>query len=102
MNRLALVRRARRKRQALARSVTAACVHPILSGRSVEKICGSNIRELVVTDTIPLGDKAHDKITVLSVANLLGDAITRIHTGQSIGELLTRLEAGAEGVGSDP
>ncbi len=85
-----------------ARSVTAACVHPILSGRSVEKICGSNIRELVVTDTIPLGDKAHDKITVLSVANLLGDAITRIHTGQSIGELLTRLEAGAEGVGSDP
>jgi len=85
-----------------ARSVTAACVHPILSGRSVEKICGSDIRELVVTDTIPLGDKAHDKITVLSVATLLGDAITRIHTGQSIGELLTALEAGGspEGVPS--
>jgi ribose-phosphate pyrophosphokinase len=85
-----------------ARSVTAACVHPILSGSAVEKICGGEIRELVVTDTIPLGDKAHDKITVLSVAGLLGDAITRIHTGQSIGELLTALEAGGatEGVGS--
>jgi ribose-phosphate pyrophosphokinase len=83
-----------------ARSVTASCVHPILSGNAVEKICGTpvhngdQIRELVVTDTIPLGDKAHDKITVLSVAPLLGDAITRIHTGQSIGELLTALEAG--------
>jgi ribose-phosphate pyrophosphokinase len=85
-----------------ARSVTAACVHPILSGNAVEKICGGEIRELIVTDTIPLGDKAHDKITVLSVAPLLGDAITRIHTGQSIGELLTALEAGGtvEEVGS--
>jgi ribose-phosphate pyrophosphokinase len=79
-----------------ARSVTAACVHPILARDSVERICNSDIRELVVTDTIPLGDKAHDKITVLSVAGLLGDAITRIHTGQSIGELLTALEAGGQ------
>jgi ribose-phosphate pyrophosphokinase len=77
-----------------ARSVSAACVHPILSGDSMQRIANSAIRELVVTDTIPLGDKASDKITVLSVAPLLGDAITRIHTGQSIGELLTALEAG--------
>ncbi len=85
-----------------ARSVTAACVHPILSGDAVGKICGSEIKELVVTDTIPLPDhKRHPKITVLSVAQLLGDAITRIHTGQSIGELLTSLEtAGGAETGS--
>ena len=50
-----------------ARSVTAACVHPILSDRAVEKICGSEIQELVVTDTIPLPpQKQHEKITVLT------------------------------------
>jgi ribose-phosphate pyrophosphokinase len=71
-----------------AKSVTAACVHPILSDHAVEKICGSEIQELVVTDTIPLPPgKQHPKITVLSVAPMLGEAITRIHTGQSIGAL---------------
>jgi ribose-phosphate pyrophosphokinase len=71
-----------------ARSVTTACVHPILSDRAVEKICNSPIEELVVTDTIPLPpQKRHDKITVLSVAALIGEAITRIHTGNSVGEL---------------
>ena len=71
-----------------ARSVTAACVHPILSGRAVERICESEIRELVATDTIPIApQKRNDKITVLSVAPLLGEAITRIHTGSSVGEL---------------
>ena len=72
-----------------AKSVTAACVHAILSDNAVGKICGSDmIEELVVTDTIPLPPaKSHDKITVLSVAPMLGDAITRIHTGQSVGEL---------------
>jgi ribose-phosphate pyrophosphokinase len=85
-----------------ARSVTMACVHPILSGNSVERICNSDVRELVITDTIPLPEhKRHDKITVLSIAPLLGDAITRIHTGQSIGELLSTLEHGPnEGVGA--
>jgi len=71
-----------------ARSVTAACVHPILSDRAAEKICESEIQELVVTDTIPLPPHKHDpKITVLSVAPMLGEAITRIHTGQSVGAL---------------
>ena len=71
-----------------ARSVTAACVHPILSDRAAEKICESDIQELVVTDTIPLPPSKRDKkITVLSVASLLGEAITRIHTGQSMGPL---------------
>ena len=71
-----------------ARGVTAACVHPILSGNAVERICSSDIDELVVTDTIPLPDiKHHSKITVISLASLLGEAITRINTGHSVGEL---------------
>jgi ribose-phosphate pyrophosphokinase len=71
-----------------AKSVTAACVHPLLSGRAVERICNSEVQELVVTDTIPLPpQKQHEKITTLSVAPLIGEAITRIHTGQSVGEL---------------
>jgi len=71
-----------------ANSVTAACVHPLLSDRAVERICGSPIKELVVTDTIPLPPhKHHEKITVLSVAPLLGDAITRIHTGEGVSDL---------------
>ena len=77
-----------------ARSVVTACVHPILSGDAVHRICDNDfISELVVTDTIPIApEKHHPKITVLSIASMLGDAITRIHTGESIGELLTSLE----------
>jgi ribose-phosphate pyrophosphokinase len=72
-----------------ARSVTVACIHPILSGRAVERLCGSDsIEELVVTDTIPLGpEKQHPKITVLPLSPLFGEAISRIHSGRSVGEL---------------
>jgi ribose-phosphate pyrophosphokinase len=72
-----------------ARSVTTACVHPILSGRAVERICNTpTVQELVITDTIPLTPaKQNEKITVLSVAPLLGEAIGRINTGRSVGEL---------------
>jgi ribose-phosphate pyrophosphokinase len=84
-----IVSAARIARDNGAKSVTAACVHPILSDNAVAKICdGDLIEELVVTDTVPLpGVKCHDKITVLTVAPMLGDAITRIHTGQSVGAL---------------
>lgn len=71
-----------------ARSVTAACVHGILAGDAVHRICDSQIQELVMTDTIPLAQgKQHEKITVLSVAPLLAEAISRINTGRSVGEL---------------
>jgi ribose-phosphate pyrophosphokinase len=71
-----------------ARSVSVACVHGILSRNAVERLCNSDIEELVCTDTIPLPpEKQHPKITVLSIAPLLGDAISRIHTGRSVGEL---------------
>jgi ribose-phosphate pyrophosphokinase len=74
-----------------ATSATLACVHPILSGRAVERICGDAfVEELVVTDTIPLpSEKRHEKISTLSVAPLLGEAIARIHTGRSVGELFS-------------
>lgn len=71
-----------------AKSVTAACVHPILSGNAVSRICDSDIAELVVTDTIPIPPaKQHPKLKVLSIAPLLGEAITRINSGRSVGEL---------------
>ena len=84
-----IVAAARVARENNVKSATAACVHPILSDRAVEKILGDSlIDELVVTDTIPLPPhKQHPKITVLSVAPLLGDAITRIHTGEGVSDL---------------
>ncbi len=71
-----------------AREVYACATHPVLSGKAVERIQHSPVRELVVTDTIPLnGAKKLDKITVLSMSALLGEAIHRIHTGLSVGAM---------------
>jgi ribose-phosphate pyrophosphokinase len=68
-----------------AREVYAACTHPVLSGPAIERLALSPIKEVVVTDTIPLPpQKRLDKITVLSVALLLGESIQRIHTGASV------------------
>lgn len=71
-----------------AKDVYAGATHPILSGPAVQRIEDSPIKELVVTDSIPLSpEKRLPKMTVLSVAPLLGEAIQRIHTGQSVGAL---------------
>jgi len=68
--------------------VYACCTHPVLSGPAVERIASSPIRELVVTDSIPLpADKRLDQIRVVSVARLLADAITRVHLRSSVSEL---------------
>jgi ribose-phosphate pyrophosphokinase len=68
--------------------IYACCTHAVLSGPAVERIERSPAKELVVTDTIPLPvEKRLPKITVLSLAPLLGEAIQRIHTGHSVGEL---------------
>ncbi|MDR7407789.1 MAG: ribose-phosphate pyrophosphokinase [Armatimonadota bacterium] len=68
--------------------VYACCTHPVLSGPAVERIAASPIRELVVTDSIPLpADKRLDQIRVVSVARLLADAITRVHLRSSVSEL---------------
>ncbi len=72
-----------------ARRIFAACTHPVLSGKAIEKIEKSPLERLIVTDTIPLNPKARAcaKIQVLSVAGLLGEAIRRINEGSSVSSL---------------
>jgi ribose-phosphate pyrophosphokinase len=71
-----------------ATEVYACCTHPIFSGPAIERIAKSPVKEVVVTDTIPVDKKKRlDKITVLPIAPLLGEAIHRIHTGLSIGAM---------------
>jgi ribose-phosphate pyrophosphokinase len=71
-----------------ARSVTAAVVHPVLSGPAFERLGASRLQRLLVTNTIPLpSEKASSKIEVLSLGPLLATAILRIHDGQSVSEL---------------
>lgn len=76
-----------------ARRVIAAATHGVLAGEAMSKFTGPEIDELVVTDTIPQGDRlaaiAH-KTTVLSVGELLGEAIARIHDDKSISALFRR------------
>ena len=70
--------------------VYSCATHPVLSGPGIQRIEQSEIVELVVTDTLPLPEeKRNGKITVLSVAPLLGEAISRIHGGSSVGALFT-------------
>ncbi|MBI2851819.1 MAG: ribose-phosphate pyrophosphokinase [Chloroflexi bacterium] len=70
------------------RETYSACTHPIFSGPAIQRIAASPIKEVVVTDTVPVtGQKRLPKITVLSIAPLLGEAIHRIHTGQSVGAM---------------
>jgi len=68
--------------------IYACCTHPILSGSGVQRIASSLIKELVVTDTVPVPDeKKIDKITILSMSSLIGEAIHRIHAGLSVGAM---------------
>ncbi|MFD1362580.1 ribose-phosphate diphosphokinase [Lentibacillus salinarum] len=68
-----------------AKEVYACCTHPVLSGPAIQRINDSKIRELVVTNSIPLSeDKQSDKVTELSVAPLIGEAITRVHELKSV------------------
>jgi ribose-phosphate pyrophosphokinase len=73
-----------------ARDVYACCTHPIFSGDALKIIAQSPLKEVIVTDTIPLNDKKpKDKIRVASVAYLLGEAIRRIHNRQSVSALFS-------------
>jgi len=69
-----------------ARSVSAAVVHPVLSGNAIARLNSSRLDRLLVTDTIPIPTPS-PKIEVLSVAPLLAEAITRIHDGRSVSAL---------------
>jgi len=70
------------------KEVYACCTHPVFSGAAIQRIASCPVKEIVVTDTISVsGNKKLDKITVLPIAPLLGEAIHRIHTGMSIGAM---------------
>jgi ribose-phosphate pyrophosphokinase len=72
-----------------ATAVYACATHGVLSGPAIERINNSEIAEIVLTDTIPVGDKESmtSKITMLSVSGLLAEAIRRIHEDESVSSL---------------
>jgi len=71
-----------------ARSVTACCTHPLLSGQALERINASPIKEVVVSNTIPFHRGAEcPKIKVMDMAPLLADAIERIHLEKTVSAL---------------
>ncbi len=71
-----------------AKNIYAGCTHPVLSGPAIERIKNSDIKELVVTNTIPLTEeKKIDKLTVLSIAPLFAETIKRINEQRPLGEL---------------
>ncbi len=83
-----LVQSAEALRAKGAKNIFACATHAILSGPAIERLERSQIEELVVTNTVPLGEKALcKKIRVLSVAPLLGEAIKRIHFQDSVSSL---------------
>lgn len=72
-----------------AKEVMACATHPVLSGPAIERLNNSAFSKVLVTDTVPLGDKLEhcDKITVLSIASLLARSIHNIHTESSVSVL---------------
>jgi len=72
-----------------ARRILACGIHPVLSGPAIERIKASPLEEVVVTNSIPVTEakRAAARITVLTVAPLLGEAIRRIHDEESVSKL---------------
>ncbi len=70
-----------------AKRVLACATHGVLSGPAVERLTNCPIEEVIITNTIPLEDKMFNKLRVVSVAPLLGEAIKRIHEEESVSSL---------------
>ena len=72
-----------------AREIHACCAHPVLSGPAIERITNSVLKSMVVTDTIPLAENAVacEKIKVLTISQLVGEAIIRSYRGDSVTSL---------------
>jgi len=84
---------ARLVRQHGATEVYVAATHAVFAGPALERLAAAEFSEIVVTDTIPLADKVRQGIknlTVLSVCDLVGEAIRRIHEHRSISELFQK------------
>jgi ribose-phosphate pyrophosphokinase len=75
--------------EAGALKVSVCCTHPVLSGPAIDRIESSNINEFIVTDTIPLSEKAANcqRIKILSVSGLLSEAVRRIYYNDSVSSL---------------
>ncbi|HEX8960683.1 MAG TPA: ribose-phosphate pyrophosphokinase [Geobacteraceae bacterium] len=86
-----LTQAARALKEHGAKSIYACATHGVLSGPAIERINESPIEEVLIADTIPLGDKAEKttKVKVLTVAELLAEAIRRIHEDESVSSLFT-------------
>ena len=70
--------------------IFACATHGVLSDPAIDRIAASSLREVVLTDSVPLPErKRMGKITTLSVAPLIGEAIRRIHRGESVGALFS-------------
>jgi len=84
-----VVQAARAMKEAGALEISICCTHPVLSGPALDRIEGSEINEVIVTDTIPLSDRAKNckKIKVLSVSGILGEAVRRIYYNDSVSSL---------------
>jgi ribose-phosphate pyrophosphokinase len=84
-----VVQAANALKDAGAVEVSVCCTHPVLSGPALDRIEGSDIKEVVVTDTIPLNDRAKNckRIKVLSVSGLLSEAVRRIYYNDSVSSL---------------
>lgn len=83
-----IVQAARALTEKGAKAVYVGGTHGLFSGSALKKIEDSPIKEIVVTDTVPLdGRKSIAKLRVLSVADLLGEAMRRIHLGESVSSL---------------
>ncbi len=68
-----------------AGEVYATCIHPVFSGPAVQRLSDSVIKEVVVTNTVTVPpEKQFDRLTIISVAGILGEAIQRIHAGASV------------------
>ena len=71
-----------------AKSVTAVATHGVLSDPAMERLSKSNIKKIIVTDTIAISKEKHiEKLKIVSVGNVFGEAVNRIHNGESVSAL---------------
>lgn len=88
-----IVQAARMVRDRGAKRIITTCTHPVLCGPAVERLAGAPIDEIGCTDTIPLSEEARKRlpnVRVLSVSELLGEAIRRIHMNESVSSLFMK------------
>jgi len=78
---------AKKCRREGAKEIYICATHAVMAGKAVDKLQKAPVKEVVVTDTIPLDGKEFGNLRVLSIANLLGEAIRRIHHSESVSSL---------------